>query len=258
VTRARRSPSLAVSSVVELAGPAGAGKSSVFARLVARVHNVEVSPVLRTPPYAHVLATNVPAILATLIRHGAIRGLTPETVRSMLYLRALPGLIERRHLRTAGKKGVEAGLAALPVSEGNVLVFDQGPLYLLSEAQLRDDRLNAWRKATLETWASHLDVIVWLDAPDAVLAERVDTRSKWHRLKGEGLEAAIDVFAEARDAYEAMISSLEARADGPAILRFDTSRMSPDDVVDSLLERVDGFATAVRPGPPPEHVSPRG
>jgi hypothetical protein len=159
----------------------------------------------------------------------------------MLYLRALPGLIERR-----------------PVSEGNVLVFDQGPLYLLSEAQLRDDRLNAWRKATLETWASQLDVVVWLDAPDAVLAQRVDTRSKWHRLKGEGLEAAIDVFAEARDAYEALIGSLEARADGPAILRFDTSRMSPDDVVDSLLERVDSFATAVRPGPPPEHVSLRG
>ena len=241
MTRARRSPSLAVSSVVELAGPAGAGKSSVFARLVARVHNLEVTPVLRTRPYAHVLATNVPAILAPLVRQGAIRGLTPEKVRSMLYLRALPRLIERR-----------------PVSEGNVLVFDQGPLYLLSEAQLRDDRLNAWRKATLETWASHLDVIVWLDAPDAVLAERLDTRSKWHRLKGEGLEAAIDVLAEARDAYEAMISSLEARADGPAILRFDTSRMSPDDVVDSLLERVDGFATAVRPGPPPEHVPLRG
>jgi thymidylate kinase len=230
-----------VSSVVELAGPAGAGKSSVFARLVARVHNVDVMPVLRTRPYVHVLATNVPAILATVVRHGTIRSLTPEKVRSMLYLRALPGLIERR-----------------PVSEGNVLVFDQGPLHLLSEAQLRDDRLNAWRKATLETWASLLDAVVWLDAPDAVLAERIDARSKWHRLKGEGLEAAIEVLEEARDAYEPMISSLEAREDGPAILRFDTSRMSPDDVVDSLLERVDGFATAARPGPPPEQVSPRG
>jgi len=241
VTPPGRSPSLAVSRVVELAGPAGAGKSSVFARLVARVDNVEVTPVLRTRQYAYVLATNVPAVFATLARHGAIRGLTPQKIRSMLYLRALPGLIERR-----------------PVSKGNVLVFDQGPLYLLSEALLRDDRLNAWRKATLETWSSHLDVIVWLDAPDTVLAERIDARGKWHRLKGEHLEATIDVLAEARDAYEAMISTLEERADGPAILRFDTSRMSPDDVVDSLLARVDGFASAVRPGPPPEHVSVRG
>jgi hypothetical protein len=188
-----------------------------------------------------VLAANVPAVIGTLVRHGAIRGLTPGKVRSMLYLRSMPGLIERR-----------------PVSEANVLVFDQGPLYLLSEAQLRDDRLAGWRQATLETWASLLDVVVWLDAPDAVLAERIDMRSKWHRLKGEGLDAATLVLAEARDAYEAMISSLETRPDGPAILRFDTSRMSPDEVVDTLLERVDGFATAVSSDPDPEQAPLRG
>jgi hypothetical protein len=158
----------------------------------------------------------------------------------MLYLRALPGVIQRR-----------------PLWEANVLVFDQGPLYLLSEAQLRGDRLATWRKETLETWAALLDVVVWLDAPDTVLADRIDARDKWHRLKGARLEAAIDVLAEARAAYNAMISSLEAREDGPVILRFDTSRVSPADVVESLLARVDGFARTTSSGPPAEHVSLR-
>ena len=237
MTGADRAPSLAVSLVVELAGPAGAGKSSVFANLLARVQNLEVRPVLLTRPYARVLPTNVFAVLAMLVRRGAIRGLTPDKVRSMLYLRAMPGLLTRR-----------------PPFAGNVLVFDQGPLYLLSEAQLRDQRLAAWRQETLETWASVLDVIVWLDAPDAVLAARIDTRSKWHRLKGKGLGAAVDVLADAREAYESMISSLEARDDGPAILRFDTSRLSPEDVVDAILQRVDGFVVRSAEVQSPAHA----
>ncbi len=241
MTGLRRSPPLAVSRLVELAGPAGAGKSSVFLSLLARTQNVGVAPVLRTREYAPVLATNVPAILATLARRRAISGLTCEKLRSMVYLRALPRLIERR-----------------PPHEAEVLVFDQGPLYLLSEAQLRDERLATWRRETLETWASLLDAVVWLDAPDDVLVERIDARSKWHRLKGGRPETAVDVLAEARAAYGEMISSLAARDDGPAILRFDTSRASPDDVVDSVLERVDGFTAALRPDAPPEHVPLRG
>lgn len=238
MTAAWRYPPLAVSGLVELAGPAGAGKSSVFLTLLARTRNVDVAPVLRRGEYAPLLATTVPGVLATLVRGRVRRGLTREKVRSMVYLSTLPHVVERR-----------------PPSEASMLVFDQGPLYLLSEAQLRDDRLAAWREKTLETWGSLLDAIVWLDAPDAVLVERIDTRNKWHRLKGERLETAIDVLAEARAAYEDMLSSLAARADGPAILRFDTSRASPDEVVDAVLKGVEGFALAIRSDPPPEHVS---
>jgi shikimate kinase len=226
---------------VELVGPPGAGKSSVFLALLARAENVRVPPVLLTREYAPLLATNVPAILATLIRRGATRRITRERLRSMAYLRALPGLVERR-----------------PPGEGSVLVFDQGPLYLLSEAQLIDHRLARWRQETLDRWASLLDAVVWLDAPDAVLVGRIDGRSKWHRLKGQPAETAIDVLAEARAVYEGMISRLDARDDGPTILRFDTSRTSPDEVVDAVLKAVDGFSVPARPGAPPEHASARG
>jgi thymidylate kinase len=226
-----------VSGLVELAGPAGAGKSSAFRTLLARTRNVEDGAVVRKREYAPVLATTVPGVLATLVRARVTRGLTREKVRSMVWLSTLPHVIERR-----------------PRSAASMLVFDQGPLYLLSEARLRDDRLAAWRKKTLETWGSLLDAVIWLDAPDAMLAERIDTRSEWHRLKGERLETATDVLSEARAAYEDMLSSLAARADGPAILRFDTSRASPDEVVDAILRSVEGFLSPVHSDPPPDQL----
>ena len=105
-----------------------------------------------------------------------------------------------------------------------------------------DQRLATWRHETFETWAPLLDAVVWLDAPNAILAERINGRSEWHRLKGQPVDTAIDVLTNARAVYEGMIARLEARDDGPAIVRFDTSRMSPDEVADAVLKTVDGFS----------------
>lgn len=230
-----------MSRLVELVGPPGAGKSTVFDAMLARAANVEDAPVLLTREYAPTLMTNVPAILGALIRHGAMRRFTRERLRSMVYLRALPRLVERR-----------------PPGEGNVLVFDQGPLYLLSQSELIDERLGRWRQETLDTWAPVLDAVVWLDAPDALLVERIDERSKWHRLKGQPLESAIEVIAEARAVYDGMISKLAAHDDGPTILQFDTSRISSDDVVEAVIKAVGGFSVRAGSRGPQEHLPVRG
>jgi broad-specificity NMP kinase len=218
-------PRLALSRLVELVGPPGAGKSTVFHALRARAANVEVAPVLLTREYAPLLATNVAASVGTLVRRGAIRRVTPAQLRLMAYLRALP-----------------AAFVRCPPGEGSVLVFDQGPLYSLGRPRLMDGRLASWRREMFEAWASLLDTVVLLDAPDRVLVERIDGRSKWHRLKGQPVEAAIDVISESRTVYEALISNLQAREHGPAILRFDTSGTDPDEIVDALLGAVDGFS----------------
>ena len=223
-----RHPRLSVSRLVELVGPPGAGKSTVFHALLARAENVQVAPVLLTREYAPLLAANVAATLGTLVRRGAIRCLTPAHLRVMAYLRALPAVVERR-----------------PPGAGGVLVFDQGPLYLLGRPRVMDTRLATWRQEMFESWASLLDVVVWLDAPDPVLVERIDGRSKWHRLKGQPANATTDVLTESRAVYEDMISRLEGRDDRPAILRFDTSDAPPDEIADALLNDVDGFSLRV-------------
>ena len=230
MTDSSRHPRLAVSSVIELVGPPGAGKSTVFQALLARAENVQVPPVLLTRKYGPLLAANVAAILGTLARRRAVRCLTPAHLRLMAYLRALPAVIERR-----------------PPGDGGVLVFDQGPLYSLGRPRLMDARLATWREEMFENWASLLDVVVWLDAADAVLAERIDERSKWHRLKGQPADAAVSVLRESRAVHEGMISSLEGRDDGPAILRFNTGVTSPDEIADALVNAVDGMSLGERP-----------
>lgn len=229
-----------MSRLVELVGPPGAGKSTVFQALLGRAENVQVPPGLLTREYAPLLAANVAATLGMLVRRGAIGCLTPAHLRVMAYLRALPALLERRS-----------------PGNGSVLVFDQGPLYLLGRPRVMDARLAPWRQEMFESWASLLDVVVWLDAPDEVLVERIDGRSKWHRLKGQTADAATDVLAESRTVYESMISRLEGRGDRPAILRFDTSGTSSDEIADALLNAVGGFSLRVRrPGGGADEAAP--
>jgi broad-specificity NMP kinase len=217
-------PKLRPATVVELVGPPGAGKSSVFRALRTSLANIEAPPDIEELGWAP-LIENVPPVLGTLIARGAIRCLTPAQLRVMVYLRALSRIVER----------------AAPGS-GSVFVFDQGPLYLLNRPRLLDERLATWREEMFQTWASLLDAVFWLDAPDAVLVERIDGRSDWHRLKGAPLATALDSFEKTRAVHEEALSRLEALADGPVILRFDTSRASPDAIADAIDHALNGAA----------------
>ena len=135
----------------------------------------------------------------------------------MAYLQALP-----RALR--GREGI--------------VVFDQGPIYFLTRPILLDERLGSWWQRTFDTWSSLLDAVVWLEAPDAVLLDRINARGKLHRLKGSEDQAAFEVLAQGRRAHEGAIARLDGQAPTPAILRFDTSERSADEIVDEVLEQL--------------------
>lgn len=215
--------------VLELVGPAGAGKSTVFEALRARDGSVEGQPLLRMRRYVAALAGGTVSSLATLARSRALsRRVTIEQVRMMAYLDALPGVLAQRE-RTRG-----------PV------VLDQGPVFFLTRPILMDARLEGWRERTLAGWRPVLDAVVWLDAPDHVLVERINARAKPHALKGEPATAAIDVLTRARADYEALLARLETDEGGPLVLRFDTSQGSADEVAERVLLRTRS-AAAGRP-----------
>ena len=205
--------------LVELVGPAGAGKSTVFRSLLARDQAILERPTLRKTKYAAVVAVSVVGAVATLIRQGAIgRHLRTEQVQMMMYLQALPRILAR-----VGSAG------------GTAIVFDQGPLFFLTRPSLMNERLATWRSRMLDTWAPLLDMVVCLDAPDALLGERINTRRKWHALKGADSESAIEVLRASRRVYQDAVGELAARGAGPLILRFDTSKRPADDIADAIL-----------------------
>jgi hypothetical protein len=204
--------------LVELLGPPGAGKSTVFAGLIGRAKYIQPRPVLGRSPYLAVLAWHLVAVVITLVRHRALdRRWNWERLLMMAYLQALP-----RALR--GREGI--------------VVFDQGPIYFLTRPILLDERIGSWWQRTFDTWSSLLDAVVWLEAPDAVLLDRINARSKLHRLKGSEDQAAFEVLEQGRRAHEGAIARLDRRAPAPAILRFDTSERSADEIVDEVLEQL--------------------
>jgi hypothetical protein len=91
------------------------------------------------------------------------------------------------------------------LADAKIIAFD-GPTYFVSRPSLQSERLAAWRGQVLDPWAPLLDLVVWLDAPDQILAARINSRSEWHRLKGEKEETTAQAFATNRRVYETAIA----------------------------------------------------
>ncbi len=125
-------------------------------------------------------------------------------------------------------------------NNGTVIVLDQGPvfklawLYELGRESLKSQNFERWWDSMLKQWATIMDMVVWLDAPDVVLLERIHTRNCWHIVKGKSGQEAYEFLARYRTSYEHIITRLTANR-GPTLLRFDTHQKSVDQIVDKVL-----------------------
>lgn len=181
-------------AVVELVGPAGAGKTSLALALGERNPSWRIRP--RPGPVAHLRSaiTLVPTYAGL---HSAARRSAWKEMKRVTYLESLGRMATGSSGRT-----------------GSALVFDEGPIYML--ARLRQygagvadhPAMAGWWRRALQRWAAALDLVVWLDAPDAVLAERVRTRAKQHRIKAVPDADAGAFFASYRTIYRQLLVEL--------------------------------------------------
>src|SRR4051794_13870597 len=120
--------------MVELVGPPGAGKTTIFKALRSRDQGIATMPSLRRKPYRGVLARHLASTLATIARHRALgRRWSRESLMNMTYVRGLPPVLGE------------------PDWSQEVVVFDQGPIFTLSRPFARDDRLALWRGSSVAT-----------------------------------------------------------------------------------------------------------
>jgi len=220
--------------VVEIVGPAGAGKTTLFRELRNYPEQIRLS----TFP-----DVNKAADAPFFIQHGL--QLVPDLFR--LSRRNSRKLSRREFAWMSILKGWPFILQRDLIKSPQVIVLDQGPVYLLAEMRefgpeyLREqDAEKLWQKLYTR-WATTLGMIVWLDAADIYLLERIRTRNKGHVVKNESAPIVYDFLARYRRAYDYVLSRLEANMGGPRVLRFDTSGQRSGEIVDRLLAEY-GFA----------------
>lgn len=212
----------AETTTVELVGVAGTGKSTLTRALCADgAVRAEILHTRRPGHWPYVARAALPVASLVAATGGRPRRPGWEELKFALYAGSWD-----RYLRDTAPSG-----------PGGLVVLDQGPVFALARLLWGDSsvvstrRFDAWLDATLRRWAPQLDVVVWLDAPDAVLLPRIDGRAQGHEIKGVPAERARAVLTRHRAAYTRVRDVLETIG-APRIVDVDTSAGGPDRVAE--------------------------
>lgn len=213
--------------IVEIIGPAGSGKTTLCHALSSckKIFYIGNFPDVRKFSSAPFFIWNgfriSPALLG-LPKHNS-RKLTQRELAWLSILRGWPDILKRN------------------LKNNQITILDQGPVYLLAETSefgpdyLKEQKADVFWKSLYSHWADTLDMIVWLDAPDTQLMNRIRNRDKGHIVKNESDETTFEFLTRYRKAYERTISKLSANHSDLKILRFDTSKKSAKEIVCRLL-----------------------
>lgn len=206
--------------VVSLVGLSGAGKSSLGRALTRLDAELRVRP--RVPWWRYL--ASVPPLIPTFVNlHRPFRHVLGKEMKRFLRLHALHRLTQETR-------------------DCSILVFDEGPVYLLARMlvyggeniQTRGFE-QSWRHA-IAMWASELHAIVWLQAPENVLAARLRTRR--HHPFGTCDDKVVSTrFRAYNDAFTRVFDELAA-AGGPRPWTVRTDRTSVDKTARELLARL--------------------
>lgn len=211
---------------MELVGPAGAGKTTLSRALSKRDEEIVIGPDIELRKVSHlpVFIRSIPSSVPLfLYQRKSNRQLTWTELKDIAYLKGWPDLLRRRSSNT-----------------GKVILLDQGPVFRMATLHefgpesLKSEASKMWWLHLYEQWASTLDILIWLDTSDAILMERINTRTKKHDVKGKPKLEAQQFLTQYRRSYRAVLDKLTSH-NGPTILQFDTSKISIDQIADEIL-----------------------
>ncbi len=212
--------------IVEIIGPAGAGKTTLSRVLSERGENILIGAEIELRKMEHIpiFVSNAPLLLpVTLRRCRHSRWFTWDEIKALVYLKAWPRVLRQQ-----------------ATNNGTTILLDHGPIFKLATLlafgpdKLRSQDFEPWWNRMFRQWAYTLDMVIWLDAPDTILKERINTRDQRHVVKEKSELEIFQFLARYRISYEQILEKLRANG-GPTLLQFDTYRASIEQIVDEIL-----------------------
>ncbi len=213
--------------IVELVGLAGVGKTTLSRELRNRDARFSVPDDLQLRKNKHLLyfAGQFPALLPYLIYPDrSSRNFNWQEIKTLAYLRSWPQFLQKNL-----------------VDKAKVILLDHGPIFKLATLnafgpeKMRLPAFEGWWRKIYSLWAHTLHMVLWLDAPENILIERINSRTQIHAVKGKPAQEAAIFLSRYRAGYDITLEKLSEFGVIP-IHHFDTSRASVDQVVEEILK----------------------
>lgn len=214
--------------IVEIVGPAGAGKTTLYQALDCYADLIRLGnfPDVRKASDAPFFIWNGLRIIPSLL--SLYRSKSRQlTRREFAWMSILYGWSELLHKESRG--------------DNKVIILDQGPVYLLAEMRLfgpeylKQARVEGLWQNLYQRWGAILDLVILLDAADDVLFHRIRNRQQEHIVKDQPATVVSEFLNCYRSEYERTLSALTAQEAGLKILRFDTQQQQPKDILKQLM-----------------------
>jgi adenylate kinase family enzyme len=217
-----------LSRIVELVGPAGAGKTTLAEALKQHSDRIQIATHPNFRRISHI----------------------PFFIRNSFLL--LPDFYYL-YFKTHGKWPAPREVICMVILSGwhrrlkqqisrndKTLILDQGPIYMLASLQgfgserFKNLGTNNWWRKTCKQWGYALDMVVWIDASDEDLVKRVRSREIWHGNKQRSDLMAFEFLAHWRSSLEYALFSV-AVGGRQNVVRFDSAEESLDGILNKIL-----------------------
>ena len=185
-------------TIVEVIGPAGSGKTTLFRALTECNSQVQAEflPPIRNVSYLPFFAENILRLCPLLVRLPGTgdRMLNCQELAWMAMLKGWPKLLRKK-----------------AVDEDKIILMEQGPIFLmalLSEfgpSSLQAELAQRYWEEVIEQWSRIIDVVIWLDTSDETLIRRIRTRQDEHEVKEETDEEMKRYLARYRGVFERLM-----------------------------------------------------
>ena len=215
-------------TLVEIVGVAGSGKSSVISALDETTYISAPFISARDPRHLMLVARAIPELSRLLVRNlTRTPRMTWADFKLMAYIASWRTFLRNRQEYS-----------------GRPVVFDQGPLYALARLEAKGlgvastPAFRRWWETKISMWADEMSLVVWLDATDAQLFNRINERSQDHIIKGSPFPEAVQFLDHYRSVFAEVIGRVE-QSRNVKVVHVDTSEMKPDEVVARIRSLID-------------------